>query len=71
MALFWSEAKVPAFKLFLRAVMTNSLNSCPPECAFSILNNSFDADQGRALADYKELSVMIQFNERGRGGAAV
>jgi hypothetical protein len=43
-------------------------NSAPPERAFSILNDSFEADQTRALADYKSASIMLQYNNRGRDG---
>ena len=57
---------VPAFKYVLRAVLTNSPNSIPPERVFSILNNTFDDDQHRALADYMELSLQLQYNERSR-----
>ena len=48
----------------LRAVLAHSPNSCPPERVFSILNDSFGDDQKRALADYMEFSLMIQYNER-------
>jgi hypothetical protein len=58
--------KVPAFKYVLRAVLANSPNSIPPERVFSILNNTFDDDQHRAFADYIELSLQLQFNERSR-----
>ena len=50
----------------LRAVLANSPNSIPPERVFSILNNTFDEDQENGLADYKELSLQLQFNERSR-----
>ena len=33
---------------------------------FSILNDTFDDDQERALADYIELSLQLQYNERSR-----
>ena len=58
--------EVPAFKYVLRAVLANSPNSIPPERVFSILNDTFDDDQQSALADYKELSLQLQFNERSR-----
>ena len=45
-------AMLPAFTYVLRAVLTNSPNSCPPECLFSIFNSTFDADQSRSYADY-------------------
>jgi hypothetical protein len=65
---WWRSQKIEldAFYTVLRAVLTHSPNSCPPERVFSILNNSFDDDQLRALADYIELSLQLQFNTRGR-----
>ena len=41
----------------------------PPERVFFILNNSFDDDQDRAHADYIELSLQLQFNDRSRSKA--
>ena len=38
-----SCAKLPAFTYVMRAVLTNSPNSCPPEHLFSIFNSTFDA----------------------------
>jgi hypothetical protein len=65
---FWraNELLVPAFSYVLRAVLSNAPNSIPPERVFSILNNSFDDDQDNAHADYIELSLQLQFNERSR-----
>jgi len=65
---FWraSEDKVPAFSYVLRAVLANAPNSIPPERVFSILNDTFDDDQDKALADYIELSLQKQFNARSR-----
>lgn len=65
---FWraNEGTVPAFSFVLRAVLANAPNSVPPERVFSILNNTFDDDQDRALADYIELALQLQFNERSR-----
>lgn len=40
----------------------------PPERVFSILNDTFDDDQDSAKADYIELSLQLQFNERSRSG---
>ena len=51
----------------LRAVLANAPNSIPPERVFSILNDTFDDDQDRALADYLEFSLQRQYNMRGRG----
>ena len=58
--------KVPAFKYVLRAILANSPNSIPPERVFSIINDTFDDDQDSALADYMELSLQKQLNERSR-----
>ena len=57
---------VPAFAYVLRAVLANSPNSIPSERVFSILNDTFDEDQTRSLADYIKLSLMLQFNARSR-----
>ena len=50
----------------LRAILANAPNSIPPERVFSILNNTFGDDQGNAMADYIELALQLQFNERSR-----
>ena len=64
----WREAtaKVPSWAYVLRAVLTNSPNSIPPERVFSILNDTFDDDQTRSSADYIEYSLQSQYNGRGR-----
>ena len=49
----------------LRAVLRNVPNSCPPERAFSILNDCIDDGQYSAFADFKEAMVMAQYNARG------
>lgn len=61
-----NEARLPVWSKVLRAVLCHVPNSAPPERAFSILNDSFGADQTRALADYKSVSIMLQYNNRGR-----
>ena len=65
---FWKRAahKLPSTCLALRAVLTHSPNSAPPERVFSIMKNSFDDDQTQALNDYVELSLSLQYNKRGR-----
>ena len=65
---FWraNDDKVPAFAHVLRAVLANAPNSIPPERVFSILNDTFDDDQENALADYVELALQLQFNDRSR-----
>ena len=50
----------------LRAVLANAPNSIPPERVLSILNDTFDDEKERALADYIELSLQLQYNERSR-----
>lgn len=67
-AVWWRQQhlKVPNFALVLRAVLTQSPNSCAPERVFSILNNSFKSDQHAAHGDYMQLSLQLQFNERTR-----
>ena len=35
-------ANLPVFTYVLREVFTNSHNSCPPECLFTIFNSTFD-----------------------------
>ena len=67
---FWRENEVGAgidsFAHVLRAVLANSPNSIPPERVFSILNDTFDDDQDSSYADYIELALQLQFNERSR-----
>jgi hypothetical protein len=65
---WWVAAakKLPNTALALRGVATHSPNSAPPERVFSILNNSFDDNQTTALNDYVQLSLMLQYNTRGR-----
>jgi hypothetical protein len=49
--------------------MTNIISVASPLAACpmsSRCNDSFDDDQERALADYQELSLQLQFNERSR-----
>jgi hypothetical protein len=58
-------ATLPGFVYVLRAVLTNSPNSCPPERLFSLFNATYDDDQKRSHADYIELSMQSQFNKRG------
>ena len=69
-ASFWRENEVgkgiDAFAFVLRAVLANSPNSIPPERVFSILNDTFDDDQDNSYADYIELALQLQFNERSR-----
>ena len=66
-----NAAKIPSWAYVLRAVLTNSPNSIPPERIFSILNDSFDDDQTSSHADLIEYSLQSQYNCRGRGQATV
>ena len=70
---WWRENEegkgIDAFAFVLRAVLANSPNSIPPERVFSILNDTFEDDMDRAHADYIELSLQLQFNNRSRGAA--
>ena len=59
-----SDWQLPAFAYVLRAVLTNSPNSCPPERLFSIFNATYNDDQKRSHTDYIELSMQSQFNKR-------
>ncbi len=52
------------FTYVFRTVLTNSPNSCPPECLFSIFNSTYNDDQKRSHTDYIELSIQSQFNKR-------
>ena len=65
---FWKVAapQLPATALLLRGVLTHSTNSAPPERVFSILNDTFDSSMTQSLNDYIELSLQLQYNERGR-----
>ncbi len=53
----------PGFTYVLRAVLTNSPNSCPPERHFSIFNATYNDDQKSSHADYINLSIQSQFNK--------
>jgi hypothetical protein len=59
-----NSATLPGFAYVLRAVLTNSPNSCPPERLFTIFNASYNDDQKRSYTDYIELSMQSQFNKR-------
>ena len=59
-------ATVPHVASVLRAVLCHAPNLCPPERVFSILNNSWGANQSNAHADYIELSCRLQYNARTR-----
>ena len=60
---FDNSATLPGLTYVLRAVLTNSPNSCPPERLFSIFNVTYNDDQKRSHGDYIELSMQSQFNK--------
>jgi hypothetical protein len=60
------KTSLPAFTQVLRAVLTNSPNSCPPERVFSILNDTFSTSQKTTKQDHLQLSLQLQYNSRGR-----
>ena len=57
-------ATLPGFAYVLRAVLTNSPNSCPSERLFSIFNETYNDDQKSSYADHSQLSMHAQFNPR-------
>ena len=65
---WWQAVKqdLPHTFEVLRAVLLHAPNSCPPERVFSVLSNSFGAQQTNARGDYIELSLQRQFNNRAR-----
>ena len=59
-----NSGTLPGFTYVLRAVLTNSPNSCPPERLFSIFNATYNDYQKSSYTDYIELSMQSQFNKR-------
>ena len=57
-------ATLPVFAYVLCAVLTNSPNSYPSECLFSIFNTTYNDDQNKSHTDYIDLSIQSQFNKR-------
>ena len=57
-------ATLPGFTCVLRAALTNSPNSCPPESLFNIFNVTYNDDQKSSYTDYIELSIQSQFNKQ-------
>ena len=60
-----NSVRLQGFAYVLRAVLTNSPNSCPSERLFSLFNSTYNDDQKKSHADYIELSMQSQFNKRG------
>ena len=53
---------LPVFAYVFCAVLTNSLNSCPSECLFSIFNATYNDNQKSSRTDYIQLPMQAQFN---------
>ncbi len=64
--LWWKEhsSELPNWANALCHVVLIQPSSAAAERAFSLLNSSFAASQESALADYVEVSLMLQFNGR-------
>jgi hypothetical protein len=50
-------ATLSGFAYVLREVLTNSPNSCPPECLFTLFNTTYNDDQKSSCTDYIEISM--------------
>ena len=59
-----NSGELSHFAFVLRAVLTHSPNSCPPERVFIKINATFDDDQMTSFMDYIELSMQSQYNKR-------
>ena len=55
---------LPGFTYVFRVVLTNSPNSWPSECLFSIFNETYNDDQKSSHTDYIDVSMQSQFNKR-------
>ena len=67
--LLWLCLSVEQFKTSLSISSSSSSFSTQPSSAaaegvFSVLNNSFGANQTNSLEDYVEATVMLQYNNR-------
>ena len=68
-----NSGALPHFSSVLRALRTNTPNSCPPvmmmmscicELVFSMFNATFGEDQRSSVGDYLELAMQSQYNKR-------
>ena len=59
-----NEEKLPNWATAYKKIVLCQPSSAATERIFSILKNSFNADQNLALEDYIELSLMLQCNKR-------
>ena len=58
------EVELPTWSKAVRNVLLVQPSSAAAECAFSLLNNSFNRRQFNSLEDYVEASIMLQYNKR-------
>ena len=58
---------LPAWALAARVVFAISPNSASCERVFALLKNLFGDMQMRALADYVEAALMLNYNDRNVG----
>lgn len=64
---FWRKTEnLPTWKICVEFVSLLQPSSGAAERAFAVLRGSFDSQQESTLADYKETSVLIRFNDRAR-----
>ena len=56
------ERVLPNWSIACKTALLIQPSSAPAECVFSLLNNSFKDNQARALEDYIETSIMLQYN---------
>ena len=63
---WWShhERELPNWAAACRKVLLMQPSSAASERVFSLLENSFHANQARAMEDYIEASLMLQYNKR-------
>ena len=64
---FWKDhtASIQIWSNTAQNVLLLQPSSAAAERVFSVLNNTFASKQLRALEDYVEASVMLQYNKRG------
>ena len=67
---WWKERRTafPAFVRALRGVCVHLPTSAVIERVFSLMSNTFDEGNRRALRDYIETSLMLQFNRKRKRG---
>ena len=56
------QHELPNWSKACKTALLTQPSSAAAECVFSLLNNSFKESQARALEDYIETSIMLQYN---------